>query len=305
MNIAIFALAKNDFITSETLMAHEKHPLETINEWLEERGLAVINGVTSFPVYGEPYVSPNLVIALNHRGWLEAEYDMHPVRFEMHDNAVVYPGHILTAYRSSDDYLCTLLVVSPKFLDILSQLHPNHYLFQYHYNASFHVSVSQYETMVTCLEMLGAISKLNHPERDMLLSAQMDIVARIVRNILHENGKVLIRRDTGVQQLLSRFHEAVAAHYCESREVNFYATLLHLSPKYFGTVVRDATGIGVGEWIARYVIIQAKFLLRHHPELSIQQVSGQIGFKEHTTLSRYFKTHAGMSPKEYREMSNN
>ena len=103
-------------------MQQDKHPLETISDWLEERGIAVIDNVTRMPVYGEPYISPNLVIALNHRGWMRADYDMHPIKFEAHDNAVIYPGHIIVAHDSSDDYLCTLLVVSKRFLNILSQL---------------------------------------------------------------------------------------------------------------------------------------------------------------------------------------
>lgn len=282
-------------------MQQEKHPLETISDWLEERGLAVIENVTRMPVHGEPYISPHLVIVLNHRGWLRLDYDMHPMKFQMHDNAVVYPGHIVTAHEVSDDYLCTLLVVSKRFLNILSQLHPSHYLFEYHYNTQFHLTDKQFETMVACMKILQAISQLEHPDRDGLLATQMDIVARIVRNFLRENGKEMIHHDTAVQQMLSHFHEAVVQHYRESREVRFYAELLNLTPKYFGTVVREATGLGVGEWIAKYVITQAKFLLRHYPNLTVQQISDHLGFTEQTSFSRYFKTHAGVSPKEYRE----
>lgn len=282
-------------------MKNEKHPLETINDWLDERGLAVLDNVTGTPVYDEPYVSQNLIIALSHRGWLKADYDMHPITFQQHDHAAIYPGHILTAHEASDDYLCSLLVISPKFLKILSQLHPKHYLFEYHYNTSFPLTDSQFETMLTCFKLLKDICKIDGPEREDMLIIQMDITARIVRTYLRANGKEIIHNDTAVQQLLTQFHEAIALHYRESREVNFYANLLNLSPKYFGTVIRQATGIGVGEWIAKYVIVQAKAMLRHHPELTIQQISNQLGFSEQTSFSRYFKAHAGMSPKQYRE----
>lgn len=286
---------------NNAIMKHEKHPLETINKWLEERGIAVLDNVTRMPSYDEPYISPYLIIALNHRGWVKVDYDMQPTKFQAHDHAVVYPNHILTAHESSDDYLCTLLVVSPHFLKILSQLHPKHYLFEYHYNTSLHLKNKQFETMLTCFKMLQTLSQLEYPGRDEMLIMQMDITARIVRNIIRENGKEMIHKETAVQQMLSRFHEDIVLHYRESREVRFYAELQNLTPKYFGTVIREATGIGVGEWIANYVIVQAKFLLRHQPNLTIQQVSNQLGFTEQTTFSRYFKTYAGMSPKEYRE----
>lgn len=281
-------------------MKKEKHPLEAIGNLLKERGLIVIDNVTSMPSYEEPYVSPNLVIALCHRGWVHADYDMNPVKFQEHDHAVVYPGHILTAHETSEDYLCSLLVISPRFMNILSQLHPKHYLFEYHYNSSFHLTDSQFDTLVTCFKMLQTLSQLDHPDREDLLTMQMDITARIVRNMLRKNGKQMIRKDTAIQQLLTRFHEDVAQYYRESREVRFYAERQNLTPKYFGTVVREATGIGVGDWIARYVITQAKFLLRHNSNLTIQQVGNQLGFPEQTTFSRYFKAHAGKSPKDYR-----
>lgn len=282
-------------------MQQEKHPLETVSDWLEERGLAVIDNVTRMPVYGEPFIYPNLVIVLCHRGWLHVDYDMHPMKFQTHDNAVIYPGHILTAHESSEDYLCTLLVISQRFLNILSQLHPNHYLFEYHYNTQFHLTNKQFETMLACMNILKTISLLKHPDREGLLATQMDIVARIVKNFLRENGKEMIHKDTATQRMLSRFHEAVVQHYRESREVNFYASMFNLTPKYFGTAIRRATGLGVGEWIGKYVVTQAKFLLRHQPDLSVQQISDLLGFCEQTSFSRYFKKYSGLSPKEYRE----
>lgn len=45
-----------------------QHPLELQDTYIMEHGLVVIDHVTSMPVYGEPYVSPHLVIGLNQRG---------------------------------------------------------------------------------------------------------------------------------------------------------------------------------------------------------------------------------------------
>ena len=53
-----------------------QHPLELQDTYIREHGLVVIDHVTSMPVYGEPYVSPHLVIGLNQRGWVKLEYDM-------------------------------------------------------------------------------------------------------------------------------------------------------------------------------------------------------------------------------------
>ena len=52
--------------------------------------------------------------------------------------------------------------------------------------------------------------------------------------------------------------------------------------------------------IAHYIVIQAKALLHYRPDITIQQISLQLGFDDPTSFSRYFKTSVGVSPKEYR-----
>ena len=103
-----------------------------------------------------------------------------------------------------------------------------------------------------------------------------------------------------VQELFRRFQYAVVNHFRESREVKYYANLLCLSPKYFGSIIKEHTGISASGWISRYVIVQAKSLLRHSKNLNIQQISFYLGFPDPAAFTRYFKANAGMSPKEYR-----
>ena len=116
---------------------------------------------------------------------------------------------------------------------------------------------------------------------------------------IEETGLVVVDE---VKKLPVYGEPNLVAHHCESREVRFYARLLCLSPKYFGTIIKQETGVSAGEWIARYVVIRAKTLLRHRPDLTIQQIYQRLGFTDAATFSRYFKATAGMSAKAYREL---
>ena len=78
-------------------------------------------------------------------------------------------------------------------------------------------------------------------------------------------------------KLFDRFYEAVAGHYRESHEVQFYANLFCVSPKYFSTVIRQATGATPSEWIARFVVVKAKLLMRT-TDLSMLRISQELGF---------------------------
>ena len=272
-----------------------------VNE-IKECGLMLIEGVNRMPVYEKPYVSPFIVVCLNHRGWIKAVYDLRPVEFHQHDLAVIPPEYVLMAKESSDDYLASLLVIDPKFLKRLSHQHPLSYdQIKYRYNSATHLSNEQYEGMLGYFRMLNALSRIHHPNRDELLANQLEIGAQLIEIYLQENGMMKMQEPASTQQLVDRFQNAVVKHYTKSRKVEYYANLLCLSPKYFGSIIKEQTGITASVWIARYVIAKAKTMLHYRKDLSIQQISYELGFQDPAAFTRYFKTNAGLSPKEYRE----
>ena len=283
-------------------MIKQTNILDKMREQITECGLMLFDNISRMPIFEKPYTSTFIVISISHRGWMKALYDMKLVELRPHDLAMVPPGHILYAKESSEDYLASLLVISPLFIEKLSN---NNHLFtinplEYQYNSTFHLSDEQYEGMLGNFRILNCISQLNHPDRDELLANQLEIGTQLMEIYLQEKGIVSTQEFNSPQQLHNRFLNAIVKHFRESKEVQYYANLLCLSPKYFGSVIKETTGISASSWISRYVIVQAKSLLRHNKDLSIQQVSYQLGFQDPAAFTRYFKANAGLSPKEYR-----
>jgi AraC-like DNA-binding protein len=282
-------------------MKKSTHPLDKMRDQIIERGLMLFDNINRVPIYDKPYASPFIVLCLNHQGWLKTIYDLQQKEFHQHDLALIPPGHIMQAQESSDDYLVSLLVISPRFLEKLSHLHPSsHEQIRYYNNSAFHLSDEQYEGVIAYFRMLHAISQMNHPERELLLANQMEIGVQLIETYIRENCMMTTQESSPTQELFHRFKNAIVKHFQESREVKYYANLLCLSPKYFGSIIKEHTGISASEWISSYVIIQAKSLLRHSKDLNIQQISYQLGFPDPAAFTRYFKTNAGLSPKEYR-----
>ena len=282
-------------------MKKQTHPLDEMREQISERGLMLFDNINRVPIYEKPYVSPFIVFCLNHQGWLKTIYDSQQKEFHQHDLAVIPPGHVMQAQESSDDYLVSLLVISPRFLEKLRLFRPSsHEQINYHNDLAFHLNDAQYKGIFGYFQMLNAISLSNHLEREVLLANQFEIGARLIEIYYRENGMVTSQEIHSVQELFRRFQYAIVNHFHESREVQYYANLLCLSPKYFGSIIKEHTGISASEWISRYVIINAKSLLRHSRNLSIQEISYQLGFPDPAAFTRYFKANAGMSPKEYR-----
>ena len=287
-------------------MKKQTHPLDEMRNQISERGLMLFDNINRVPIYEKPYVSPFIVFCLNHQGWLKTIYDSQQKEFHQHDLAVIPPGHIMQAQESSDDYLVSLLVISPRFLEKLRLFRSSfHEQTNYYNDLAFHLNDEQYKGVFGYFQMLNAISLSNHLEREVLLANQFEIGARLIEIYHRENGMVTSQETTSVQELFRRFQYAIVNHFHESREVQYYANLLCLSPKYFGSIIKEHTGISASEWISRYVIINAKSLLRHSRNLSIQEISYQLGFPDPAAFTRYFKANAGMSPKEYRAQQQN
>lgn len=99
-----------------------------------------------------------------------------------------------------------------------------------------------------------------------------------------------------------RFILSLHEHYHSERTVSWYASEATLSPGHFTSIIKSATGKTPSQWISAVTVTYAKFLLERSAK-SIKEIAQQLNFPEQFTFRKYFKQHAGMSPKEYRLLS--
>ena len=84
--------------------------------------------------------------------------------------------------------------------------------------------------------------------------------------------------------------------------VGYCAEQLHLSPKYFGDVIKKETGKSAQEFIQLKLIGIAKEKI-FDTSKSISEVAYTLGFKYPSHFTRMFKQHVGYSPNEYRMLN--
>ncbi len=81
--------------------------------------------------------------------------------------------------------------------------------------------------------------------------------------------------------------------------VAYFADKCCYSPKYFGELVKTETGRTAKDFINDRMLRQAKQLLSDD-SLSITQVSMRLGFEYPQHFVRFFKTHTGHTPSDFR-----
>lgn len=102
-----------------------------------------------------------------------------------------------------------------------------------------------------------------------------------------------------VRELFNRFMMLMERDYKLSRDVNYYADLMHITSKYLTNIVRQVTGHTPKTIIDQYVILQLKMQL-HRSSQSIKEIAWEYHFTDVSFFCRYFKKHTGVTPQQMR-----
>lgn len=109
--------------------------------------------------------------------------------------------------------------------------------------------------------------------------------------------------ETGTRRTHDVFNEfmmLVEHQYKESRDVNYYADVLHITPKYLNTIVRRVTKNTPKTIIDHYAILQLKLELQTSGK-SVKQIAWEYHFSDVSFFCRYFKVHTGVTPQQMRK----
>lgn len=103
-----------------------------------------------------------------------------------------------------------------------------------------------------------------------------------------------------VRELFNRFMMLMERDYKISRDVNYYAELMNITPKYLTNIVRQVSGHTPKTIVDQYVILQIRMQLMRTSQ-SIKEMAWEYHFTDVSFFCRYFKKHTGLTPQHYRE----
>jgi AraC-like DNA-binding protein len=120
-----------------------------------------------------------------------------------------------------------------------------------------------------------------------------------VNDLLHYASR-LFRESSEKALSLQYIHD----HYCELISLQTLADLEHYNPSYYSQWFREKVGTTPKVYIQKLRLGHAKKLLQS-THLSILQITQQVGYEHHSSLTRLFQQFEGMTPNAYRNMYEN
>ncbi|MUG99389.1 AraC family transcriptional regulator [Scytonema sp. UIC 10036] len=100
---------------------------------------------------------------------------------------------------------------------------------------------------------------------------------------------------TQLQQAIDYIH----AHLDRDLSLVQIAQVINISPTYFASLFKRATGISPHQYVIQQRVERAKMMLLK-TDLSISDIALQVGFSSQSHLTQQFKRFTGMTPKQVR-----
>ncbi len=179
--------------------------------------------------------------------------------------------------------------------------------FNYSVNEALHLSKSEQQDILDCYNKIDAelkrgIDKHSKP----LIVSVLELLLNYCQRFYERQ---FITREIHNKGILEKFEELLIEYFSSDKlltdgmpSVAYCADALHLSPNYFGDLIKKETGKTAHEHIQDKVIRLAKERIFDFDK-SISQVAYELGFKNPTHFSRLFKKKTGMTPNEFRSMN--
>lgn len=187
--------------------------------------------------------------------------------------------------------------ISPEFLNRLSRMEPNTWLYE---NRDAHV----FSTVGTPWEALGELFEKGVGERQrrqfgweaVVVGNTMVLLSQLFRGMLDESVLVLKEERS---DLLFRITGYLEEHLGEKLTLESVAAAFDVSKSTITQLFRKKLDTSFYAWLTKRRLISARNLIARG--VPLEQAGKNVGFKEHSAFYRAFRQEYGISPREYRQ----
>ncbi|MCS4224593.1 AraC family transcriptional regulator [Sphingobacterium sp. BIGb0165] len=180
----------------------------------------------------------------------------------------------------------------------------NYTFLSYEVNEALHLSKKERNTIVDCFEKIAEEIDQNIDKHSKtLIVSNIELLLNYCQRFYDRqfitrsnvNSDILVR----FEKLLNDYFKSDKAFLLGLPSVTYCADELHLSPNYFGDLIKKETGNTALDYIQSKLIDEAKERICDQTK-SINEIASELGFKYQQHFTRLFKQKTGMTPIAYR-----
>lgn len=223
-------------------------------------------------------------------------------QYEFHENEVLYlsPNSFFRVHEFSEDARVMYIVLSSSFLE------KNAYSIRRprvnSMDACQIVRVTEEQKKVI-LNFSQLLEDSANCSPSMLNSEYMVHVYNLIYLVFHDyfvaNSETKLQPMDRKSEIYQEYSELVMKHYQEWHHVADYASAMHITVPHLCSTIKQASSRTAGDLIVDAIITDAKAQLKLSMA-PIKEIGLSLGFENVAFFNRFFKTHTGITPKNYR-----
>lgn len=121
------------------------------------------------------------------------------------------------------------------------------------------------------------------------------------KDIEHLIEQLEIKKSQNKDWLMDRAEDYIKTYASSDIKAHEVADYINISPNYFSSLFKQATGQTFNEYVNGLRIEEAKALLAETP-FKVNEIAAQVGYKEYKYFVEVFKKMCGVTPTIYRKM---
>lgn len=183
----------------------------------------------------------------------------------------------------------------------------NYGFFSYEANEALHVSARERQIVMDCMHKIYyELSQAVDKHSKSLIANNIEL---LLNYCLRFYDRQFISRGELNKDFIVRFENLLDDYFNSELPrskglptVKYFADQLHLSPNYFGDLIKKETGKTPMDHIRLKVMSMAKEMIFDRSK-TLSEIAYELGFKHPQHFSRMFKNETGYTPNEYRSLN--
>ena len=186
-----------------------------------------------------------------------------------------------------------VLILKKTFVDQYFDHELNYLLSQLNSNSSMSIDLEEASVIESLFELLIKETRTTKKQNAVLIYLMKALFTKLTQQVAF-----LGQKSKG--NLYQSFYEQLTASKGLVNSVAYYARRLHTSPQNLNAACKREAGKPASVILSEHIVSEASRLLLYTQE-SVSQIAYQLGFKDNSHFTKYFKKNTGSTPSQLRQ----